>query len=875
VVAAPEGTVTLLFTDIEGSTRLLRETGDGYAELLLTHRRLLREAFEAHGGYEVDTEGDAFFVAFATANQAVSAAEQAQQALAAHAWPEGRQVWVRMGVHTGEPRLLEGNYIGLDVHHAARVMAAGHGGQVLVSQSTRDLLNEQTSLRDLGEHRLKDLTQPQRLYQLQINGLPDVFPALKTLENRPTNLPVQPTPLIGRENELAKIANLLSRDGVRLVTLTGPGGTGKTRLALQTGANLVDEFADGVYSVSLAAVRDPGLVVSTIAQTLGLREQPGESVMASLQAYLGEKRILLLLDNLEQIVESGVQIAALLQASRKAQVLATSREPLRITGEHLYEVRPLLVPTEADGFETTGSSEAVQLFAVRAGAADAGFELSTENASAVGGIVRAVDGLPLAIELAAARVRGLTPQAMLDRLERRLTLLIGGSRDQDERQQTLRATIKWSYDLLTSGEQTLFGRLGVFVGGCRLEAAEDVCDLDPEDLGLDVLDGVVSLVSKSLLRRRIDPDGQPRYWMLETIREYALELLQETEQLEQLQERHAGYYQDWLLSLTPPVPSFSEPERDVLIAADDANLRAAIDWFAAHDINDAFLRMSCCVWTTWYVQGRLSETRDLLEEAIACSDQRGDPYWVAIADAGISNTALRQGDVAAGYAAGERGVALARKLANPGLLNFALRDLASGQMWRGEMDHAVRSLNEAVEIAKKSGDASGELAALNSLAHVALSVGEYQRSIDILEDANRRAKDAGSRDDFGAAMRSYNIGHALLRLGRTEDAERPLAVALELGVKLQFPEGCSYPMSSLATAAANAAEWDRAALLIGATDALTEQHGIAYDEVEQSARDATRASIQHALGETRFITLTDKGRKTSLEAIVSIALRRD
>ena len=506
----PTGTVTLLFTDIEGSTRLLRRVGDAYADLLAEHRRLLTHAFEHHGGTIVDSEGDAFFVAFASARDAVAGAEAGQRALIGHPWPGEEELRVRMGLHTGEPRLVDGRYVGLDVHHAARLMAAGHGGQVLVSESTRALLDDGSRLRDLGEHRLKDLSHPQRLYQLEVDGLPTAFPPLKTLDNRPTNLPVQPNELIGRERELEEAEALLS-NGLRVLTLTGPGGTGKTRLALQLAAHVVEEFPDGVFFVSLAPVRDWELVAPTIARTLGLREQPGETVLETLDGYLGDKELLLVLDNFEQVLAAAPAVAGLCASASRLKLLVTSRTPLRLSGERTYPVPPLEL------------AESVRLFAARAHAAALDFDVTEENEDAVAGICRRLDGLPLAIELAATRIRSLPPPALLRRLDQRLKLLTGGAQDLDERQRTLRATIDWSYELLPQAERDLFARLGVFVGGSRLDAAEALCGA----IEIDVLDGLQSLVEKSLLRQRPDPDGEPRFWMLETIREFALGLLDE------------------------------------------------------------------------------------------------------------------------------------------------------------------------------------------------------------------------------------------------------------------------------------------------------------------------------------------------------------
>jgi predicted ATPase/class 3 adenylate cyclase len=601
----PTGTVTLLFTDIEGSTRLLRRVGDAYADLLAEHRRLLVEAFERHRGTIVDSEGDAFFVAFASARDAVAGAEAAQLALAAHPWPGDEELRVRMGLHTGEPRLVDGRYVGLDVHHAARVMAAGHGGQVLLSESTRALLADATRLRDLGEHRLKDLSHPQRLYQLEVDGLATEFPPLKTLDNRPTNLPVQPNELIGRERELEEAAALLT-NGLRVLTLTGTGGTGKTRLALQLAADVVDEFPDGVFFVSLAPVRDWELVAPTIARTLGLREQPGETVLETLDGYLAGKEVLLVLDNFEQVLAAAPAVAGLSASAAALKLLVTSRTPLRLSGERTYPVPPLEL------------AESVRLFVERAQAAALEFDLTGENEDAVAEICRRLDGLPLAIELAATRIRSLPPPALLRRLDQRLKLLTGGALDLDERQRTLRGTIEWSYELLPEAERALFARLGVFVGGSRLDAAEALCD----GIGIDVLDGLHSLVEKSLLRQRPDADGEPRFWMLETIREFALGLLDEASTAAEARRAHA----EWFLALAEHVDVESRTGDQAalfdLLDADNANLRAAVDFAEETRDGELLLRLATALWGFWATRGHIAEGNSVLESAFALAGRR-------------------------------------------------------------------------------------------------------------------------------------------------------------------------------------------------------------------------------------------------------------
>ena len=604
MAAPPSGTVTLLFSDIEGSTRILRRVGDAYPELLERHRALLSEAFERHGGAVLGTEGDGFFVAFESATDAAAAAADGQRALAGHEWPEGNEIRVRMGLHTGEPRAVDGGYVGLDVHQAARVMAAGHGGQVLVTEATRALLGDELRLRDLGEQLLKDLAGPLRLYQLELDGLPGEFPPLNALDHRFARLPTVPSSFVGRERELAELAELLAREDVRLLTLIGPGGTGKTRLALRLATAASERFGNGAAFVQLSPIRDPELVLPAIAQALGLREQPGETALETLGEYLRRRELLLVLDNFEQVLGAATALAGLLAEAPGLKVLATSRTPLRLSGEHAYRV-PQLAPAES-----------VELFVERASNAAAGFELSDENAEAIAAICRRLDGLPLAIELAAPRVRTLTPQALLRRLDQRLPLLTGGAQDADERQRTLRDTIAWSYDLLPEREQAVFRRLGVFVGGFRLEAAAAIGG------SAEILDDLDSLVEQSLLLRlREDSDGEPRFWMLETIREYALEQLDAADELAAGIERHGSWFAE-LAECLDAEGSGDQPASVARLVDDYPNLRAAIERARERGDGELLLRLATALWTFWSTRGYVAEGRRALEDALELSDRR-------------------------------------------------------------------------------------------------------------------------------------------------------------------------------------------------------------------------------------------------------------
>ncbi|MEO6891702.1 MAG: adenylate/guanylate cyclase domain-containing protein, partial [Ktedonobacteraceae bacterium] len=629
----PTGTVTLLFTDIEGSTQLLQRLGERYVSVLAECRHLLRAAFQRWNGHEIDTQGDAFFVAFARATDAVSAAVNAQRALTAYSWPEGGAVRVRMGLHTGEPVLAAEGYVGMDVHRAARIMSAGHGGQVLVSETTRNLVEQHlpdgVSLRDMGEQRLKDVPRPDHLFQLVIADLPADFPALKSLAARPGNLPMQSTPFIGRQREIATIEQLVRREDVRLLTLTGPGGMGKTRLALQVAASLSDLFADGIYFVDLAPVSDPAVILTAIAQTLGLREEGGQPLLEHFTEELRHKHMLLLLDNFEQVIGAALQVAELLASCPCLKMIVTSRIVLRVQAEREYIVPPLSLPDPISAPDLTVFTqyETVALFTQRAQAVNPNFQLTVSNASAIAEILARLDGLPLAIELAAARMKLLSPDALLARLSQRLQVLTSGIRDVAVRQQTLRNTIEWSYLLLDAQEQQLFERLSIFAGGCTLEAVEAVCAALDGEVG-PALDTISSLLDKSLLRRETHNAGEePRFIMLETIREYGLEALSASGEKEAVRKAHGAYF---LAFAQRADEQLWGPEQALWLGRleqEHDNMRAAMQWSLEQtgSEREIALRLGAALRSFWYTRGYFSEGLDFLERALVQSGEVAAP----------------------------------------------------------------------------------------------------------------------------------------------------------------------------------------------------------------------------------------------------------
>jgi predicted ATPase len=807
----PSGTVTFLFTDVEGSTKLLDRLGPAaYAAALAEHRRLIRGAVAAHGGVEVDTQGDAFFVAFPTATGALAAAVAARDGLTSGL------LRVRMGIHTGNPNLTDGGYIGSDVHLAARIAAAGYGGQVLVSSATVALTGA-AGLLDLGEHRLKDFDQPVPIHQVGNER----FPPLRTISN--TNLPVPASSFVGRETEVAEICALV-QDGARLLTLTGPGGSGKTRLGIAAAATLVPAFRAGVFWVGLAPQRDPALVTEAIAETLGAKD--------GLAHHIGERAMLLLLDNFEQVVAAAVELAELIEACPNLRLLVTSRELLRVRGEIEFPVLPLAAP------------EAVELFCERAG---------TTADDIVRRLCHALDNLPLAVELAAARASVLTPAQILERLSQRLDLLKGG-RDADPRQRTLRATIAWSFELLTAEEQRHFAQLAVFAGGWTLAAAEEVAHAD--------LDMVQSLVAKSLVRYT----GE-RFSMLETIREYAAERLEASGEGDELRARHAEYFLALAEEAEPRLLGHEESGEWLdRLGRDHDNIRAAIDHFQGSGRTQSALRLVGAAWIFWRDRAFFAEGRRLVEGALR-SDDRPTKARAKALNAAASMAALG-GAAATGRSWAEEAFTLHRGLGDES-------GTAEAQLWLGwavanDGDWAMAEpmFDEAAHRFHRLGDEDQRLVATCFLAMALSELGHRDRAKALDDENLRRARDLGNQQ-LEATTLDGQARHALDD-GRAQDALSLARQSLSLYDELGDPHGVAIELRRIAIAFAKMGRARLAARLLGSAEALHREIGGTMSWVTKMTAEASRAIREH-LDEVELAAEWAQGRALTMDEAVSLA----
>ena len=829
-------------------------------------------------------------MAFPSAIGCLRAAVESQRGLESYDWPEGRPVRVRMGMHTGEPTRTGEGYVGMDVHAAARICSAGHGGQILLSHRTaelaeEELATEELTLRDLGEHRLKDLEGPQQLFQVVIPELSSDFSPLRTLETRPNNLPTPPTPFIGRAKEVAEVRDLLLRDGVRVVTLTGPGGTGKSRLALRVATELLHSFADGAFFVALASVRRHALVMSALARALGVREGQGRTLQEALEDHLRDRAILLVFDNFEHVRQAGRPLAELMAQCPGVKVLITSREALRLSGEYDVPVPPLGLPERGrlPAVLELASYEAIRLFVDRAQAARSDFDLNDENATPVTDICRRLDGLPLAIELAAARVRTMLPSELLPALESRLTVLTDGAIDLPERQQTLRDAIAWSFDLLEPAEQVLCRRLGVFVGGCTLEAARDVCDVESK---LDLDEGTTSLVSKSLLGiempagregpAKVLPSETPiqdsRFAMLETIREFALDQLEQSGEAEELRMRHRDWCLDLAEAAEPELRSADSERWLERLDSEHDNVRSALGWSldGVDDGAEAALRIGTSLMVFWYQRGHLSEMREWLDRGLEAGPE-AEPRLRATALYGAAGMARQQGELEEAALLCEDALKLYRGIEDSTGIARALGELGAILQRQGQFDRAAAALEEALRLLRELGDperTSFTLVALGALEQIRgnpdQAAGHYEESLEI-------ARDLG--DKHGTATALVNLGEVTQLRGDNQRAAVLYRESLLLYAELKMDIAIAYCLEVLAGIDAAEGLADRAAQLFGAAENVREEIGAPVESFNLERYQGDVSSVREALERDTFDAAWATGRALSREQATALALR--
>jgi predicted ATPase/class 3 adenylate cyclase len=870
----PTGTVTFLFTDIEGSTRLLQELGNRYPALLDEHGEVVRRAIAGNDGVEVSTQGDSFFVVFRSPVAAVQAAVAAQRDLAACQWPLGVEVRVRMGVHTGEGALGGQDYIGIDVNRAARVADAAHGGQILVSDATRALVDhslpEGVSLQDLGEHRLKDIDRPERLYHLVVDGLRTQFPPPRSIDARPNNLPAQLTSFVGREQEIDEVRTLLDRS--RLLTLTGPGGSGKTRLSLEVAAAVLTEYRDGAFFVDLSSVTDPALVPAVIAHALGVPEVAGRSILEGMKEHLRDRELLLVVDNFEQVVEAGRVVEELLTAARRLKVMVTSRIVLSLRGEQEYAVPPLEPPDpqRLPDLTTLRRFEAVQLFTERALAVVPGFRVTEGNAPAVAEITARLDGLPLAIELAATRTKVLTPEQMLPRLQDSLSLLTSGGRTLPERQRTLRGAIAWSHDLLDERERGLFARLSVFRGGWSLESAEAVGR--PEELGLDALDGLSALVDMSLVRRSELADGSPRFSMLETIREFGQERLRAGDDLDVTRERHGEHFLDLAIEAEPHLTAEEQGTWLDLCDREHPNIRAALQWAIEAGRVERAQQAAGALWRFWQQRGHLAEGRRWLDELLALPEGQAATAARAAALIGAGGVAWWQQDREAAGRCYAEAVEVERKLGSPSRIAEALYNLSfvvAGE----DMDAAGRLLDEALELFRRVGDERGVAQVQALLVMPEAQAGAWDSVVARLEEVEAIWRRLGER--LHLAFDLLWVAFARGRLGRMPEAWSAGLEALEIFRSVDNQTGIGIAFIDLAFLANWDGRHEDALRLAAVSESLKERVGGPPGAIGGLLEGDPVADAREHLPADAAELAWEEGRAMSVDEAVAVAERRD
>ena len=861
----PVGTVTFMFTDIEGSTRLLQELGEGYRDVQDDHAEILRAAIAGGDGVEIRTEGDAFFAVFPSATAAVSSAAAAQHGLAEHPWSHGRPLRVRMGLHTGEGVLGGDDYLGIDVNTAARIAAAANGGQVLLSGATRALVEHDlpggVRLRDLGSHRLKDLAHPQHLSDLEVEGLPSDFPQPRSLEV-PTNLPAEVTSFVGREKEMRMVAELLERS--RLVTLTGPGGAGKTRLAIRVASELRDRYPDGVFLVELAPIQDASLVPATIADVFGVREEwmASRPVVEALRANLADRNLLLVLDNFEHVLAAASIVPELMAGAPSLHVLVTSRSVLHVRGEQDLPLPPLTVSAEGHADATTGGSEAAALFSDRAAAVDPSFEVTEANAEAVEELCDRLDGLPLAIELAASRVSVLSPEAILERLRHSVATLPEGPRDLPARQRTLRDAIAWSYDLLDAPLRGLFRDLSCFAGGWTAEAAEVVGSSDH----LDALDGLASLVDHSLVRRRNLATGI-RFDMLTTIQEFGRERLGVEGDRDAVRRRHATHF---LGVAEAAEPHLRDLDLDLLerLEAEHDNLRAALRWAIEEDEGAIALRLLAALWRFWQLRGYLAEGRRWTGEILGLPSAAGRTRERALGLAAAGSLGYWQSDTHATKDGYEESLAIWEELGDKAGVARAEYNRAYASAFEHDMPGALEHLARSQAHFEEVGDRQGVGECLWTLSLFSRLKGDPAASREYAYRSLEIHREIGDR--FGQMDALHMLGRAAFDTGNLEEAQACFLETLSVYGSMRNRTGVAIALDNLAAQASVRGDLIRGIRLRGASDRFKELAGGMAPPVLIDLPDP-RESAANVLSEDQIRAAWDEGRAMSFDQAIAYA----
>lgn len=862
MAGVPSGTVTFLFTDIEGSTKMARGNPETWESLRSRHHQILRETIETNNGFVFQIIGDAFCAAFHKAGDALKAAIKAQQDLQNEQWGQP-VIRVRMGLHTGEAEAQDNEYRGyLTLSLVQRIMSAGHGGQILISGATENLLRGQfqkdIDLHDMGKHNFKDVPQAVRVFQVIAPDLQTEFPPLRTIDILPNNLPTQLTSFVGREKELVDVKKLLY--DTHMLTLIGPGGTGKSRLSIQAAGELLHQYPDGVWLVELAPILDPVLVPRTTAMAMGLRDEPQRPIIDMLCDYLREKRILIILDNCEHLVDACARMVdRILHAVPSVRILASSREALGIGGEVTYRVPSLGLPdlSHLPPIESLGQYEAVKLFIDRATSAVSAFTVTNENAPALAQVCHHLDGIPLAIELAAAKIRVLSVEQIAKRLDDRFRLLTGGSRTALERHQTLRAAIDWSYNLIPPAEQILFRRLSVFVGRWTLEAAESICDDHSAPLkkgtGLvqsdDVLSLMEQLINKSLVVTE-EEAHESRYRMLETIRQYANEKLEEAGETARVRERHIAFYLRLAEEAEPKLQSEEQGQWLDQLEMEHNNLRAALEWSKAEqEGTEMELRLAGALWRFWEIRGYYAEGRAQLEAALA--RRHGSPTPAqAKALVGAGTLAWHQTDYVSATAFHKQALSAQRELGDRQGIAFSLNNLGAQALEQENYQQAAKWFEESLALSRELGDRRMAGYALHNLGDVARHQGDFEQASALYHESLFVFRELGDRWAISANL-SW-LGVVTRHLGEVDRAaaylEESLALCRELGAKRSIAEG----LEGLAGVAFARQQSSRAVQLLGAAEALRETMHSPLSPADRLEYDGIITVARAALGEDAF-----------------------